>query len=344
MRTGALAALLGGRPLPSLVREVAPKRSIMGERQGDVGSPVRRGPLRVAVDERLRSAAVRRAAIAGFRRVEFRGKHRLAGMLGLEPGSRVLPDHVRWIDCVDSIRCAATDPSDQMLHELYVHRHYQNDVLVALAQLLSPGDVFWDVGANHGFMSLWVSRVFNGTVRTIAFEPNPEVLPSLRWNVEANAAAVEVEPVALSDVPGRARLFSTAGQSWNATLSEDFAGHATGDDAVEVPMTTIDEAVTSLPLPSVLKIDVEGAEAKVLAGGRQTLAGLRPPIVAEYNAVSLSDAGLSGEEYLDMFRELGYTPHVMDRPWVGWHRWEALHPVASAAELRPLCNLILLAA
>lgn len=298
---------------------------------------------RIAVDDRMRSATIRRLAIAAFRHSEFRGKHRLAGRLGLEAGDDVVPGHVRWIDCVESIRCSAAGPSDQMIRELYVNRHYQNDVLVALGQLLAPGDVFWDIGANHGFMSLYVSRAFHNSVRTIAFEPNPAVVRTLHENIAANGAtSVQVEPVAVSDHPGREPLFFSRGQSWNATLSGEFAEHQADHDSVDVTVTTIDEAVESLPPPSVLKVDVEGAEPRVLAGGRNALARLRPPMIAEYNELAIRDAGLTGDSYLELFRDLGYTPHVMDRPWFGWHRWEQLHPIRSAEELPQLCNLVLL--
>jgi hypothetical protein len=80
----------------------------------------------------------------------------------------------------------------------------------------------------------------------------------------------------------------------------------------------------------------------VLAGGRDYLAQHRPPIVAEYNLVGIQDGGLAGEDYLGLYRDLGYTPHYMPRPWFGWHRWARLCPVETAERLPDLCNLVML--
>lgn len=60
-----------------------------------------------------------------------------------------------------------------MLHDLWEDGYYQDDVLVALRSLLKPSDVFWDLGANDGFMTLYVNAVFAGQVATRVFEPSP---------------------------------------------------------------------------------------------------------------------------------------------------------------------------
>jgi FkbM family methyltransferase len=230
-----------------------------------------------------------------------------------------------------------------MLHELYLNRHYQNDVLVALRNLLSQGDVFWDVGANHGFMSLYVSRVFNKSVETLAFEPSPAIVPFLRENVTANSASnVHVHALGLADRVGTAEFFYSEDASWNSTLVAGVAEHHHLAKTVQVPITTIDEAVQYLPPPTVLKIDVEGGESQTIAGGKRYLTEHHPAIVIEYNLVSITHAGMAPEEYLRMFRDMGYTPHFMDQPWFGWHRWDRLHPVNDARSLPDFCNLILL--
>ena len=107
------------------------------------------------------------------RRVHFVGKGRLFAILGVGVYSKnLIPPGVNTADCIDGIRMQTSTPRDMMFRELYVHAHYQDDVLVALRQLLKPGDVFWDIGANYGFMTIYVDRHFEGKVRTISFEPH----------------------------------------------------------------------------------------------------------------------------------------------------------------------------
>jgi hypothetical protein len=60
-----------------------------------------------------------------------------------------------------------------------------------------------------------------------------------------------------------------------------------------------------------MKIDVEGAEHLVVAGGGGLLRSADIPLVVEYNTVAIKEAGLTPESYLNLYRELGYrVPHA----------------------------------
>src|SRR5687768_852042 len=112
--------------------------------------------------------------LAVSRRVHFRGKARMLRALGLSLANHELvPPGVDRVTCAGGIEISTHDPHDVMFRELWLHGFYQDDVLVALSNLLAPGRTFWDVGANFGLMSLWVERRFDGAVRTVAFEPAP---------------------------------------------------------------------------------------------------------------------------------------------------------------------------
>jgi FkbM family methyltransferase len=278
------------------------------------------------------------------RRVQFKGKTRTLDALGLGLSNlELVPPEAHEIRCIEGIRMDLSQRQDIMTRELYLHGFYQDDVLVALRNLLHPGDVFWDIGANQGFMSVYVDRVFEGQVHTVAFEPSPPVIQVLRRNLSLNhCRAVEIEACCLSNEAGTLPFYTSATNSWNATLIREFAEEKDESEVIDVQATTLDEAVTRLPPPSVLKLDVEGAETRVLEGGRQRLCRSHPPIIAEFNHESIEAAGLSLDAYLDAYRDLGYRPHNLARPWVGWRRWESLHPVHDAASLPSLCNLVML--
>lgn len=291
------------------------------------------------------SPALRVPVLALSRRVQFKGKARLLDYFRIGPSNvDLVPAGVTSVRCIHDITISTTNNRDYLFRELYVHGSYQDDVLVALENLLRPGDVFWDIGANYGFMSLYVSKLFNGKVKTVAFEPNRVIVSELQRNVDLNdcGASIRVEPTCLSDRVGTATFHVSRDNAANASLISEFAAEHGQDIAVEVPTTTIDETVKHLPPPSVIKLDVEGGEHLVVAGGESYLSRMTPPIVAEYNVKSIRAAGLSPTSYLDIYRRLGYDVYMLKRPWFGLHRWEGLHPIAGPAEIPPLCNLVLL--
>ena len=288
-------------------------------------------------------ARLARPVLAMSRRVQFRGKARLLHALGLSLDNHdMVPPGVDRLRCVGGIEISTHDPRDVMFRELWLHGYYQDDVLVALSNLLEPGGVFWDVGANIGLTSLWVDRQFTGAVRTVAFEPAPTVAATLRRNLELNhARAIEVAELCLSDRPGRVTFYPSADHSWNATLIPSFARKYGEDLAIEVEATTMDAYAADHGPPTVIKLD-EGAEHLVIMGGQQLLRDHDVAVVAEYNTIALAEVGLSPTQYLELFTKLGYRPYQLRRPTWGWRRWDTLHEVHDPATLPALGNLILL--
>lgn len=128
-----------------------------------------------------------------------------------------------------------------------------------LAGLLRPGDVMWDVGAHHGFVTLAASRAVGARGTVHAFEPsrrNRAVLARhARWNRLRN---VRVHPFAVGGRDGEA-CFGGAGSSKMFALGggEERVGVRTGASLVAEGLSLA---------PTFLKIDVEGAEADAIAG------------------------------------------------------------------------------
>lgn len=133
-----------------------------------------------------------------------------------------------------------------------------------LLHLLRPGDLFVDVGANVGSYTVLASSAIGA--RVLAFEPGPEARGWLQRNVELNKAQgrVEVRPDAIGATEG-----TTAFSSGLDTVNHRIQG---ADAKVEdvVPMTTLDLALEGRSA-TLIKIDVEGFESDVIAGGTRTL-------------------------------------------------------------------------
>lgn len=153
---------------------------------------------------------------------------------------------------------------------------YEEEVQGLLRRCLGPGDVFYDIGAHHGYFSLFGSELVREQGGVFSFEPAPANVSHLRGVVDLNGLTnVTLVPRAVSDSDGTADLF--LGDGRNDYRPSLFPWK--GDDHVAVETITLDRFIESNPAPAVIKIDVEGAEFHVLKGADRLLSGTAPPVV-----------------------------------------------------------------
>jgi FkbM family methyltransferase len=166
-------------------------------------------------------------------------------------------------------------------------------VTTALQELLTPGDVFVDVGANLGYYSLLGSRRVGPGGHVYALEPAPETYASLCRNLKLNRAA-NVTPLqaAAGSAEGTAALFgprpgNTGTSSLRRVSNAVVPGGEVGDESTEVRLVALSSLVPDEELERlrVVKIDVEGYEAEVLRGLEPVFErGLRPAVIVEIHA------------------------------------------------------------
>jgi FkbM family methyltransferase len=148
-------------------------------------------------------------------------------------------------------------------------------VVTLLNLLVGAQDVFYDVGSNWGYYSLLIGSRANYTGAVHAFEPLPSSFADLT-SVVAQAgldAQIVCHNIALSDRTGIGYMRVLDGlHSGIAKVTAD------GGDA-EISLQRMDDL--KLEPPNVIKIDVEGHEGEVLAGGIRTLGRARPMVVFE---------------------------------------------------------------
>jgi len=189
--------------------------------------------------------------------------------------------------------------------ELYYQGTYEAGTLYVLSSVLRPGDVFLDVGANIGLVSLVASRLVGSQGRVYAFEPVPATIALLEQNITLNDARnVCVEATALGAVDETRPIYEHLDVNRGAASLVP-VGEAQSSGAV--PVTTLDVFVRKASLERLvraIKIDVEGWEAEVVVGGRQTLADPAAPVlILEYSTkVPLAD-GTHSDVY-DLLRSL----------------------------------------
>ena len=186
-----------------------------------------------------------------------------------------------------------------------------------LIERLRPGDTFVDVGAHYGYFSLLAARLVGDGGHVFAFEAAPRTHAVLVDNVRARQT-VEVVHAAASDAPGRLTFheFPTYYSEYNTFDASQFEGEdwfaANPPRRIEVDAVTLAEVLAKAPQATparVIKIDVEGAEALVVAGARDYLAAHAPIVVMEYLSPARGNA--SHREATALLRALGYFPRAI---------------------------------
>jgi FkbM family methyltransferase len=175
----------------------------------------------------------------------------------------------------------------------------------AMVRHLPVGGVFYDIGANVGFFSLLASRFAGASARVYAFEPAPDSAAAIVLNASMNEFEnITVIAKAVGARAGTARLQLVDDQAWS--VLEDYGRHPGTTSVLEVETVAIDELVRSGELrpPSLVKIDVEGAELAVLEGMRETIAAHHPAIICELHGTH--------HAFLAAVRELGYRASNLD--------------------------------
>jgi FkbM family methyltransferase len=166
----------------------------------------------------------------------------------------------------------------------------ERDTLLFIQKVVATGDTVFDVGANIGYLTTLFAHLVGESGRVVAFEPGENNLPYLATNV-AQYPNISVVRKAVSTTCGRAEfmLEDLSGQN-NSLISDvtilvqnsNAAGVTPRTIKVQVETVSIDHlCATEKLVPSVIKIDVEGAELMVLKGMDNVLRQVTPIIIAE---------------------------------------------------------------
>lgn len=194
-----------------------------------------------------------------------------------------------------------------------------------LREFVQPSTLVIDVGANVGFFAVRFAGWVTPPGRVLAIEPEVANLVQLRKALKNQRLADRVEVIG-------AAAMGTAGPAFLAINPDHPGDHRLASYGKLVEGVTLDELVAQrgwMPV-SLVKIDVQGAEAAVIAGAEEVLRRFRPALYVELDDANLRGFGSSATDLLDVLGRLGYEPYRSRAGRVPLGRKELLASAATA--------------
>jgi FkbM family methyltransferase len=238
----------------------------------------------------------------------------------LPPGERV------WVQVKQGLAKDLWMKVEPYRESSYLRGDAEKQVQLMLSKLLKPGDCFFDVGAHIGFYSLIAARLIGGGGQVIAFEPDPHNATILRENVARNGFSnIEVVSAAVWKCDGVLH-FQRGGDFCGGKSSRRGAvieanGRSDQGETISVSAITLDSYVVHCKPPSLIKIDVEGAESEVLKGAGRILAKTAPALICEVHhnrAAAFIEEFLTAKNYVVQWMashpQFPFPRHVLALP------------------------------
>lgn len=185
---------------------------------------------------------------------------------------------------------------------------YEAEIVKLITSLVRPETTCIDVGANIGLIAIPILAE-QRSARVLSIEASPRTLEHLAATHSASAYRDRWMLVGTAVGRERGKLEFWTAQPENASFDgfKD-TGRGGAKQSVTVEVQPLDDVWTSAGRPnvSVIKIDVEGAEADVIAGAHGLIARDHPALVIEWSALNLPAYGIEPEHLFEICREIGY--------------------------------------
>ncbi|MGB7160517.1 MAG: FkbM family methyltransferase, partial [Tepidisphaeraceae bacterium] len=206
---------------------------------------------------------------------------------------------------------------------------YEEFEIGVFESFLAPGMNVFDVGANIGLYSAMAARRIGSAATVVAVEPGPDNCDFIRKTIALNGYTnVRVFQKAVGDRTGEAMLYLCSNNKADHRI---YARGALGErKTVPVAIVRLDDLIAehALPLPDVMKVDIQGAEQLAIEGMRDTLARQANIVVfMELWPWGIRQAGGDASQLLRTLRELGFRIYELDGDR------EEIHLVTDDAEL-----------
>lgn len=207
-------------------------------------------------------------------------------------------------------------------YNIYCLGLYEAPLARFFIRSLCPDSCVLDIGAYIGQYTLLAAK-YAPYGHVLAFEPHPESFARLRAHVVRNRLSnVFAFQEAVGEQQGVLPL-TLSGQAFDSALRPQGQADIGNTNAIEVRVTTLDEVIQEHGLPKVdlMKIDVEGAEGKVLKGAERVLRAFRPLLIVEVDRHREAVWEDSPESIWAMLDQYGYDLYILE----GWRIYPLSH-------------------
>jgi FkbM family methyltransferase len=218
---------------------------------------------------------------------------------------------------------------------LYFEGCFEPKTTELITAYVKRGMVVLDIGANIGCHALRCAQLAGSGGKVIAFEPMSAAFRKLQRNVSLNRFAnIILEKSALADRE-KPNVEVSFQSSWKVDHIADEAG---GSEQINV--TTIDSYLERNGIAAIdlIKLDVDGYEYKIIAGGLRTIRNSMPVLIMEFGKYTLERCGDSLEQLIDLLHSLGYAIYSERDTSVRRSKDELLGEVPEDGTINVLCR------
>jgi FkbM family methyltransferase len=199
---------------------------------------------------------------------------------------------------------------------IYLFGRFETKTAAALSQLVKPGSVVIDIGANIGAHALPLAHQVGENGKVYAIEPTDwayeKMIRNLELNPELKKSLIPIKAF-FSDLSG-----TLPGQTHSSWRLNDAQKHPIHGGQLQhsgnAHYTSLDQWVQEQGVKKIdlIKLDVDGYEVKVLKGGIQTLLEFKPKMILELTLYNLDEYGDSLKELLELLKNCNYQLKTQD--------------------------------
>lgn len=209
---------------------------------------------------------------------------------------------------------------------------YEPELIAQLGNVVKRSSVVYDVGANIGYLTVFIASRIANSGRVYAFEALPENVQRLNSNLQINNLQDQVQVVPLAIIDSRKPVKFYRGLSDSTGKAEGSVGrdYAKLTQTIDVNGISLDEFifVEGNLAPKVVKMDIEGGETLAFSGMQKMLSEIKPVVFLEIHGPeageivfnSFSSAGyqvnLLGKSgaIIRSYKDLGWKAYIVARP------------------------------
>ncbi len=177
--------------------------------------------------------------------------------------------------------------------------------LIVLTELINPGDIVLDIGANFGLYSKFLSQLTGEMGKVYSFEPVPDTFEVLQYNInKSKLTNVKAFKKAVSDQMGEAFISIPEYDDGSENYYEASLKNTSSDNGFRIETIRLDDFILETKTEKIdfMKMDVEGHEPEALAGAEKLIEKFHPKMMIEINdGFEVNSTGAKVLNFLERF-------------------------------------------